>query len=434
MWLLALIINQGAGDVEWIRLYGSDDYDWAEAVAVDSSGMYMVVGATWMRGNFDPDVWMLKLDSSSGDTLWTLIYGDSGVFEWPGDVLVDSGGNYLIAVHGDSGIIAIKVDAAGNVIWSRNIAGGSYVEAIGAGLGDGGEYYIGATYGDSFKLFALDLLTGDVMWSRNYEAPGYLSLRTFASRSGICAFGGALHNADFDLFLYIVDCNSGDSLFSVVMDVGGQDFVEDVSMDDEGNIVLAGGIGYVDSSRLFVAKVDENGNPIWLRKYGSGFSWGNGIDVSPMGYCVVAGSSGENGSDYWMLKVEPSSGDTLWSVIVGDTAYQEAIDVAADREGGYVMVGETDERGIRDLGAVKVMGEIVRQREEPVRMVISNSGGGWFLQNIHGYSTEVRIFDIRGRLVKSFLLSPGEERIFKPPYRGLFFARWKGGGTVLMGY
>ena len=434
MWLLSIIINQGIGDVEWVRLYGGDDYDWAEAVAVDSSGEYVVVGPTWIRGNFDSDVWVLKLDSSNGDTLWTLIYGDTGTFEWPADVLVDAEGNYLVAGYGDDGIIAIKMDTAGNLLWSKDVAGGGYVEAIGVGLGDGGEYYIGATYGDSFKLFALDPLTGGVMWSQKYDAPGYTSLRAFAVRSGMCAFGGAMHNTDYDLFLHIVECNTGDSLLSVVMDVGGNDFVEGISIDDEGNILLTGGIGYGDSSNLFVAKVDGNGNLVWSREYGSGFSWGNGIDVSPMGYYVVAGSFGENGSDYWMLKVEPSSGDTLWSVIVGDTSYQEAMDVVADGEGGYVMVGGTDELGTEDFGVIKVRGESVRQKEETVRLVIWGNDGVWSLQNIYGYSIEVSIFDVRGRLLERFLLSPGEKRIFEPPYKGLLFVRWKGGSTVLIGY
>lgn len=64
------------GDILWTRTYGGDGNERAESILQTIDGGYIVAGWTKSFGTSDEDLWLLKTDEQ-GDTLWTRIYGGS---------------------------------------------------------------------------------------------------------------------------------------------------------------------------------------------------------------------------------------------------------------------------------------------------------------------------------------------------------------------
>jgi len=137
----------------------------------------------------------------------------------------------------------------------------------------------------------------------------------------------------------------GDSL----EDVGY--FVQQTS--DEGYII----VGYWSSgirgigSDLFLIKTNSSGDTMWTRKYGKDFGgtieYGSCVrQTSDGGYIITGrvGSEVTNSYDMWLLKTD-ENGDTLWSKTYGSVdgnTIEIGRCVCNTRDGGYIIVGETD--------------------------------------------------------------------------------------------
>lgn len=72
-WIIKL--NKGTGSVIWNRSFGGPSYDVFMDVMVDSAGYYIVAGRTASFGAGDRDGWLLKIEPSTGDTLWSSVIG-----------------------------------------------------------------------------------------------------------------------------------------------------------------------------------------------------------------------------------------------------------------------------------------------------------------------------------------------------------------------
>jgi hypothetical protein len=98
---LLLISAQAAWgqDIEWIRQFGTSDWDSAGGVAVDTSGVYVTGGTDGalpgQTSSGDYDAFVRKYDGS-GNELWTRQFGSSYVDRARG-VAVDGSGNAYVA-------------------------------------------------------------------------------------------------------------------------------------------------------------------------------------------------------------------------------------------------------------------------------------------------------------------------------------------------
>lgn len=88
-------IDAGEYDTLWAKTYGGNWKEGAYAVAVDKEGYYVVAGYTYTYAPGISAVWILKINPSNGETLWTKVYGDIGWFT-AYSVAIDSSNNYVI--------------------------------------------------------------------------------------------------------------------------------------------------------------------------------------------------------------------------------------------------------------------------------------------------------------------------------------------------
>ncbi len=125
-----------------------------------------------------------------------------------------------------------------------------------------------------------------------------------------------------------------------------EDGVSSIIKTKDNGYIIAGytysfGAGNSDA---WVIKVDENGNELWNKTFGSikEDMAKSIIETSDGGY-IIAGytySFGAGNSDAWIIKVD-KNGNKLWDKTFGDRFNNVANSIIKTKDGGYIIVGET---------------------------------------------------------------------------------------------
>ena len=66
-----------SGAIVWNKSYGGTDKDICKMIQLNNDGSYIVTGISRSFGWGDPEMWLLKINTS-GDTIWTANYGGPG--------------------------------------------------------------------------------------------------------------------------------------------------------------------------------------------------------------------------------------------------------------------------------------------------------------------------------------------------------------------
>ncbi len=275
-----VIKADAAGNILWIRQFGTASQDYALAVAVDGSGNVYVAGETY--GSFEEysnpstasDFFVRKYTGDGMDE-WTLQYGTTG-----GDVarglVVDASGNLYIAgetsgplngqVNRGRDIFLKKVSGTGELLWTRLFGSSSSDYGTGVTLGpDGNILVIGYTFGildgqsgsggaDAVLLKVTP--AGDPVWNLQFGASVSQSSQTYGH--------------------------------SLVTDSFGNIFI---TGEMEGEIDGQSSQGGID---VFLAKVSSSGTLVWTRMWGTeSEDMGLSVARAPAGHLYVTGNMGQ---------------------------------------------------------------------------------------------------------------------------------------------
>jgi hypothetical protein len=342
----------------WQNCFGGTGEDEARGIAQTADG-YIVVGDT---RSIDGDVtinyggldgWVVRLDQD-GQMIWQRSYGGTN-----GDYLMDvfsaDDGNFLLAgmTASQNGTIDhnpypgafsywfMKVDGEGNIIW-QTIAGGpntnwlwgAYPTADGGIIGVGEIYGVGGDisvfYGfiDAWVV-KLDA-SGQVEWDFTVGSPpmpnfssgityGNSVIQTSDGGYLIAANGGVGPNGSIDCIpkpqsgavgiLVKLDANGQHEWSGCYGGVNGNESLLDVVEVEDGYVFtgiaastdgdLAGcGLHNPAKTDLWVAKVDFEGNLLWMHCYGgSDYDQGNSIKALPGGGLVLIGAASSHNGD-----------------------------------------------------------------------------------------------------------------------------------------
>ena len=272
--------TDSAGNEEWNRTFGGDDYDnsydIAYCVQQTADGGYILAGQTISYGRCE-DFWLVKTNSA-GNKEWSRAFGGSS-YDLAYSVQQTTDGGYILAgtTHsygaGGCDFWLLKTDSTGNEEWSRSFGGSSGESADSVQqTRDGGYILAGTTHsygagGCDFWLLKTDS-AGNEEWNRT--------------------FGGSYS---------ILGAPDGDMAYSM-------------QQTADGGYILAGktdsyGAGVDD---FWLVKTDFAGNEEWNRTFG-GFH--NDIAHSVQqtfdgGYIIAGetGSYGSGGADVWLIKLE----------------------------------------------------------------------------------------------------------------------------------
>ncbi|MDI6841007.1 MAG: T9SS type A sorting domain-containing protein [bacterium] len=270
-----LIKTDQAGNLLWTKRYtGVANHDEGYSVAETQDGGYIIAGFT---GEMGPSIWCnawLIKTNSSGDTIWTKMYGSGG--EGGYSVAQTTDGGYIVAgislkygpVNWD--IYLIKTDSAGNSLWTKTYGGpnNDYGYSV-AQTEDGG--YIIAGY------------------TKSYGAGGY------------------------DVYLIKTD-KVGDILWTKTYGGTRDDYGYSVAQTEDGGYIIAGetksyGTGTPLYSNVYLIKTDPVGNTLWTKTYGGASSeMGYSVAQTQDGGYITAGLTFSWGGspDAYLIKTDPT--------------------------------------------------------------------------------------------------------------------------------
>jgi hypothetical protein len=170
-----LVRTDSTGDTLWTRAHGGADEDGGHSVQQTLDGGFIITGYTGSFGASDTNLYLIKTDSS-GDTLWTKMFGGSGV-DYGLSVQQTSDSGYVVVGWtnsfgaGGNDAYLVKTDTSGNTLWTRTYGGeGDEMGYSVHQTSDGG--YIVAGYTDSFGAGLGDVYlirtdaNGDTLWTK----------------------------------------------------------------------------------------------------------------------------------------------------------------------------------------------------------------------------------------------------------------------------
>ncbi len=271
----------GGGDIT--RLDANGNILWAKncantedpyPVIQSSDGNFIVGGYVTGIGSGSEDGCIMKLDASTGDTLWSKTYGGPGD-EWFYHILQTADGGYLAAgfttsfgqggssVCGTSSlpgkdIYLVKTDANGNLMWSKAYGTSGCEYAFGHCLeatSDGG-YILTGEDGSGQGMFLLKIDgSGNMGWSKYYD--GQWAHGVKQTPDGGYVMSGT---ANGDIVLVKTDAN-GAVLWSKAY--GGTNAEQGLLLElaSDGGFMVGGyTISFGNGSKdFYIVKTDANG-------------------------------------------------------------------------------------------------------------------------------------------------------------------------------
>jgi hypothetical protein len=314
------------GQVEWTRQFGSDDYDNAQAVALDRSGGIYVAGLTGghLNGGVsddDDDCFLRKYDAD-GAVRWTQQFGidapcqaSAVATDGTGHVYVAGSSTGVLEDGTDDGAVFLrKYDAEGALEWSEQ-------------------------FGD---------LTNDGVGSVAADTSGNVFLAGFTNGS----LGGEnLGNSDAYVRKYD---SEGVVEWTAQFGTSSYDYVYGLTTDDGGNVYCVGrtdgslaGLGRFNSIDAFVRKYSGDGVELWTDQLAlSERSEANAVVVDDGGNLFVGGSSshvvqgdGEVGARGAFVRRYSAEGVPAWTQEFITDAFGGVASLAADGSGGVFAVG-----------------------------------------------------------------------------------------------
>jgi len=389
-----LLKTDSLGDSLWAKTCGGE---FGYSVAQTTDDGYIITGVTRSPATGSKDVYLVKTDSN-GDTMWSRAYGDTNI-DCGYSVAQTTDGGYIITgrtfeytTNGYySDVYLIKTDSSGDTLWTRKHGtrwhdGGFSV----AQTTDKGYIITGYTRHRSSNVYLIktDSL-GNTIWTNTYGNPG----------------------ADIH-----------DEGYSVAQTFDGGYIITGYSARDTNNSI----------TDIYLLKTNSIGNVVWERRYGGDSDdEGRSVTQTSDGGYIITGitHSWVNGGGVYLIKTD-SSGDTLWTNTYENGYYLHSVQQTSD--GGYVAAGgrgssyswdvyliKTGENG--NVG-VKETEERKEKREEGEQMTVfpnpfststtitlslpSIGHPDGTVDTFHGTSRteriELKIFDLTGRLVRTF--------------------------------
>lgn len=363
-WNMGLLGAASAGKERyWIATIGSTAADYAEGVAVDSSGDIYVAGYSSIN-NTDailtkqgPDgliKWQRSLSGTNTDLFHSVAIDNAG------DVYVTGYSNSPSSLSGDN-ILIVKYNSAGTLQWQRLIGGNNNDEGYSIDFDSNNDLYLGGytnSFGGSvenFLLMKLSRIDGSTIWARTLSGSSseYAYSVAVDSANGIYITGYSSSTGNPGTGNNIVIAKyttSGDLSWQKVLGSTGNDIGRSVAVDSGNNAYV---LGYTDGAvsgvtSFILAKYNSASTLQWQRTLsGAPGSYGMAVAVDSLNNVYVSGYTyvvPNVGGEFLIAKYN-SSGVIQWQRTLGGPSFDINLGMTIDSKDNLYVVGYTGSTG-----------------------------------------------------------------------------------------
>lgn len=378
---LLVIKLDSSGNLQWKRIFDGpfDNSDEGISVTVDSTGNYVVVGATASFSvSSSVDIWVMRFDAQTGDTLWSTVIEWS---EWDAPIDILTLPNGTLAITG-------------------------YTYSF--------DYYT-----SDVLLMKMDPYSGDTTLVIVYPGSEYWEkgIAIAFDSEGYLLIGGEIRDSNYayDGLLMKVD-TSGNVIWQTTPGGAGNDYIRDVMVDDNGDYVFVGHTNsYSDSFDVWIGKVRAlDGSIIWSRNLGGQYNeFSYSIFQDSEGRYIVSGyttSPEYPGKDMLIYMLNPQDGSVIDSTVMHFEADDVIMDGGQSPDGSYVFAGYYSYPA--DILIIKTLGTRATTSAQ-------EKHSGDYLKYVPGgivaeKSVGIEIYSPSGRRLMHKSLNRGEKLNLKP--------------------
>lgn len=461
--LWAVNLSAQSPDTLWTRTYGGTNADAGRSVQHTSDGGFIATGNTASFGFGASDVYLVKTDSG-GDTIWTKVYGGTS-WDIGCSVRQTLDGGYIVAGQTFSfgaglwDAYLVKTDVNGNFLWAKTYGGPDWDYAYSVEqTTDSGYIICGETW--SFGSGNADIYltktdgNGNVLWAEAYgDTHRDIGNSVQQTRDGGYIVTGETISYGAgrgDLFLLKTNAD-GDTMWMRTYGDTLHEKGQSVQQAPDGGYIAVGETWSFSAGKsdIYIIRTDSLGSLIWYKSYGdTHYDYASSIKPTRDGGYIIGGTTWSFGAglyDVYLLKIDPN-GDTAWTMTCGGPGNDACFEVDTISDGGYIAGGWTDSygAGANDVYLVRTQPEVGIEENRapgpnpphsttdlevfpnPFCRIVNITY--WIEQNAE--NVDLKIYDVTGRLVKSFALPASESTL---PTSVVWNGRNEKGGRMASG-
>jgi len=188
------------------------------------------------------------------------------------------------------------------------------------------------------------------MWERTYGGTGDERARSVQQTTdGGCIAAGwtnSFGHGGFDIWVVKTDA-LGDTLWTRTFGgAANEDGTCVRQTADGGYVVLGQTVSFANNWQVYLIRLDSSGDTLWTRVLGSmGDEYASCIQATSDGGYIITGLTGMGVTPDAMLLKTNASGDTTWVKAYGGWYSEWGRSVQQTSDGGYIVVGQTSSFG-----------------------------------------------------------------------------------------
>lgn len=395
-----LIKTDSEGNMVWNRTFGTSSYDWLTTIDLAQDDGFILGGVKGTSAQLD-QFWLVKTDSL-GNHEWQRTFGGSDYDQCMSVIATDDGGYAMTGntnsfSAGRSDVWVVRTNSAGDSLWARSYGGEwgeggrTIVQTFDGGFAVAGKWREFRDGDDDFWLVRLNE-SGDTLWTRSYGFQYHdecnAMIQTSQGEFILAGFRSRGWSAGSEQFWFVTVDGDGTVLQEGIAGGIGQDMANGVTVDNNGNIVLAGEtysfgsglddvwlVGFGNGDWLEITS--PNGGEFWNSLTSATIRWNS----SGFGSAVNIRLNRDYPQGEWEvideLQSVPNTGSVIWNVHgAAGTNCRLWIESAEEHSLYDVSDGDfTILRGSFRVSAIELQfGEVLLDSTETMSLTVMNDG------------------------------------------------------------